>query len=187
MPDRQDVTGLLRAASHGRREALDELMPMVYDHLREVAHRHLGRERTGHTLRTTALVHEAYLKLVNIESLDWRDRAHFFAMASRSMRRILIDYARTRNRDKRGGKAVHVPLEGAFLIADEHSEELLALDEALTRLEAVNERQCRVVEYRFFAGMTLEETAEALGISVATAKRDWTVTRAWLSLQLAAG
>jgi RNA polymerase sigma factor (TIGR02999 family) len=164
---------------------MDEIMPVIYQELRQLAHRHLDRERPGHTLSTTALVHEAYLKLVKIDRVEWKDRTHFLAIASRAMRRILIDHARTRTRDKRGGTRRRVSLEQAFNIADAHTEDLLALDDALTRLEEKNERQARVIEYRFFGGLSLEETAAALGVSVATVKRDWALTRAWLNAELA--
>jgi RNA polymerase sigma factor (TIGR02999 family) len=180
-----DVTELLAALSAGRTEAMDEIMPVIYQELRQLAHRHLDRERPGHTLSTTALVHEAYLKLVKIDRVEWKDRTHFLAIASRAMRRILIDHARTRTRDKRGGTRRRVSLEQAFNIADAHTEDLLALDDALTRLEEKNERQARVIEYRFFGGLSLEETAAALGVSVATVKRDWALTRAWLNAELA--
>jgi len=184
MSDQHDVTAKLSELSAGRREAWDELMPIVYGELKRMAHRHLRGERPGHTLNTTAIVHEAYLKLVNIDQLQWRDRAHFFAMASRAMRRILIDHARTRSREKRGGGWTKVTLDDAFKVAEERAEDLIALDDALTRLEQVNERQCRVVEYRFFGGMSIQETAEALGISAASVKRDWMVTRTWLNQEL---
>jgi RNA polymerase sigma factor (TIGR02999 family) len=184
MRDRHSVTEKLVALSGGRPEVWDELMPIVYDELKQLAHRHLRSERAGHTLSTTALVHEAYLKLINVDRVEWRDRTHFFAMASRAMRRILIDYARTRNREKRGGGLAKVPLDDAFQVAQERAEDLIALDEALTRLESVNERQCRVVECRFFGGMSLKETAGALGISVASVKRDWAICRAWLNQEL---
>lgn len=183
MTDR-DVTGLLGDLSGGRPEAMEELMPIIYDELRLMAHRHLRNERDGHTLSTTALVHESYFKLVNVERVKWQDRAHFFAMASRSMRRILIDYARTRGREKRGGDMKRVSIQMAFHVAEDSTEDLLALDDALTRLEAVNERQARIVEYRFFGGLSVKETAEALGISPASVKRDWAVTRAWLNKEL---
>lgn len=180
-----DITRLLRELSRGRSGALDRLMPLVYEQLRRIAHRHLRNERRGHTLDTTALVHEAYLKLVDIEAVDWRDRAHFFAMAGRLMRRILIDHARTRKRRKRGGDRVRVGLGRVPDVSMERADTLLALDEALDRLEARNERQSRVVHCRFFAGLSVEETAVALGISEATVKRDWAFSRAWLSRELA--
>ena len=135
----RDVTGLLGDLSGGRPEAMEELMPIIYDELRMMAHRHLRNERDGHTLSTTALVHESYFKLINVERVKWQDRAHFFAMASRSMRRILIDYARTRGREKRGGNLKRVSIQMAFHVAEDSTEDLLALDDALTRLEAVNE------------------------------------------------
>ena len=186
MDERADITGLLRELSEGRAGALDRLMPIVYDKLRRIAHTQLRGERPDHTLTTTALVNEAYLKLVNVRQVEWRDRAHFFAMAARLMRRILIDYARGRQREKRGGDAVQVPLSEAHDVQlGAVADDLLALDDALTRLEVQSERQCRVVECRCFAGMTVEETAAALGISVATVKRDWTFSRAWLNRELA--
>ena len=185
MSDQHDVTAKLVALSDGAPEAWDELMPVVYQQLKLLAHRHLRHERTGHTLSTTALVHEAYLKLVDVDRVDWHDRTHFFAMASRAMRRILIDTARTRKRKKRGSGLAHIPLDDAFHVAEAKPEDLLALDEALTRLETVNQRQCRVVEYRFFGGMSVKETAEALGVSVASVKRDWAICRAWLNQELA--
>jgi len=186
MEERDDITGLLRELSRGRAEVLDRLMPIVYGELRRIAHAQLRGERPGHTLNTTALVHEAYLKLTNLRQVEWRDRAHFFAMAARLMRRILIDYARARQREKRGGDAVHVPLaEAQDIPLGRAADDLLALDEALARLETQSERQCRVVGCRCFAGMTVEETAAALGISVATVKRDWTFSRAWLNRGLA--
>jgi RNA polymerase sigma factor (TIGR02999 family) len=180
-----DITQLLRDLSQGRNEALDRLMPIVYEELRRISHRHLQNEQPGHTLSTTALVHETYVRLVNVEEVEWRDRAHFFAMAGRLMRRILIDHARTRKRQKRGGDLVRVPLGHALEVSVERADSLLALDEALDRLEARNERQSQVVHCRFFAGLSVRETAEVLGTSAATVKRDWTFSRAWLSRELA--
>lgn len=184
MNEPSDITGLLRDLSQGRRQALDRLMPLIYQELRAIAHSLLRHERPGHTLSTTAVVHEAYLKLVNLDRVEWRDRAHFFAMAARVMRRILIDYARSRKREKRGGNAVQVPLNEAMDLPVAHPEHLLALEDALTRLEVQNERQCRVVECRCFAGLSVEETAEVLGTSPATVKRDWAFSRAWLNREL---
>jgi RNA polymerase sigma factor (TIGR02999 family) len=175
----------LHELSQGRPEVLDQLMPAVYDELRRIAHGQLRGEQSGHTLNTTALVHEAYLKLVNLRQVDWRDRAHFFAVAARLMRRILIDYARARKREKRGGGLIQVPLVEGLDIVVEETETLLALDDALARLEALNERQARVVECRCFAGLSVEETAEALGTSPATVKRDWALSRAFLNRELA--
>lgn len=183
---RPDVTALLRQMSSGSGEALDAIIPLVYRELRSIARRHLRREDAGHTLNTTALVHEAYLRLVDVRQVEWRDRLHFFAMASRMMRRVLINYARQRKRTKRGGGGVLIPLQEAHLPIHEHLDELLALDEALTRLEAVDERRCRVVECRFFAGLDIEETAEALDVSPGTVKRDWRLARMWLNRQLSA-
>jgi RNA polymerase sigma factor (TIGR02999 family) len=184
MGDRSEVSAILRELSAGRREALDQLVPIVYEELRKIAHAQLRSERPGHTLGTTGLVHEAYLKLINIQQMEWLDRAHFFATAARLMRRILIDYARGRRRDKRGGAAVHVALAEAVDVPLEQADDLLDLDEALTRLEAASERQARVVECRCFGGLSVEETAAVLGVSVATVKRDWTFARAWLNREL---
>ena len=185
MDERADITGLLRELSQGRHEALDRLMPIVYDELRRIAHGQLRDERPGHTLNTTALVHEAYFKLVDVRRMEWRDRAHFFAMAARLMRRILIDYARARQREKRGHKAVHVPLAEALDVPVAASaEELLALDEALTRLAERDPVRAELVKLRFFAGLTMTEAAQVLGISVATADRYWAFARTWLYAEL---
>jgi RNA polymerase sigma-70 factor (ECF subfamily) len=172
-----DLTGLLRQLSAGNSEALDAIIPLVYRELRSIAHRHLRREDPGHTLNTTAL---------DLRRIEWRDRTHFFAMASRMMRRILVNYARRRKRVKRGGGRARVPLTELDLPIDENLDALLALDEALRRLESANERRCRVVEYRFFAGLSIEETAEVLGVAPGTVKRDWRLARLWLNRQLAA-
>lgn len=181
-----EVTRLLEAWSSGDRSALKRLIPLVYEELRRIAHRELSREAPGHTLSTTALVHEAYLKLVQLDRIDWKNRAHLFAIAARSMRRILVDYAVRRKAGKRGGGRVPLPLDEAAAVTEEDLDSLLALDEALRRLEAREERYGRVVECRFFGGMSVEETAEALGVSPATVKRDWTTARAWLNRELAA-
>jgi RNA polymerase sigma factor (TIGR02999 family) len=179
-----ETTRLLHELSEGHRDALDRLLPRVYDELRRVARAQLRGERTGHTLNTTALVHETYLRLVKIDQVQWKDRAHFFAVAARLMRRILIDYARARSRDKRGGDAIQVPLVEGLELPAARADDLLALDEALTRLEQLSVRQSRVVECRCFAGMSVEETATALGASPATVKRDWALSRAWLNREL---
>jgi RNA polymerase sigma factor (TIGR02999 family) len=173
-----DVTGLLLAWRAGDRTAVDRLLPVVYDELRRIAHRQLGHERSDHTLGTTALVHEAYFKLVDQTRARWEDRAHFFAVAARVMRRILVDYARQHRAAKRGG--ARVSLDDATLLADERADTLIALDEALTRLTDVDERLGRVVECRFFGGLTEEETAEALGITARTVRRDWVKAKGWL-------
>lgn len=185
MDDAPDVTRILQDATRGRRDAVDRAVPMIYEELRRIAQGHLSRERPDHTLTTTALVHEAYMKLVDIDQVEWQDRAHFFAMAARQMRRILIDHARRAGRAKRGGDAVLVSLDEATDFPVLRPESLLRLDDALERLEKVNERQCRVVECRCFVGLSVEETAEALGTSPTTVKRDWAFARAWLNRELA--
>jgi RNA polymerase sigma factor (TIGR02999 family) len=182
-----DVSELLHELSQNKPGALDRLIPAVYDELRRIAHGQLLGERSGHTLTTTALVHETYLRLVKIEQVEWQDRAHFYAVAARVMRRVLIDYARARNRDKRGGAPVQVALSETLDAVVQQPDDLLALEEALGRLEAQNERQGRVVECRCFAGMSVEETAVALGTSPATVKRDWAFARAWLNRELSEG
>ena len=175
-----DITGLLHACSQGDEQAMDELIPLVYDDLRAIARQRLAREGTGHTLSTTAVVHEAYVKLVDQSSAGWRDRAHFFAASARIIRNLLVDYARERKAAKRGGGAIHLPLDEGLDGREPRTIELLALDEALTALGRHDERLERVVECRFFAGMTMEETAEILGISRSTARRDWLKARAYL-------
>jgi RNA polymerase sigma factor (TIGR02999 family) len=181
-----DVTLALAAISKGDKNGLDRLLPMVYDNLRQMAERELRRERAGHTLSPTALVHEAYLKLVQLDRITWQGRAHFFGASANAMRRILISYARMKKADKRGAGSEHVPLDNVILAAQERPADLLALDDALAKLEAMSERQARIVECRFFGGMGVDETAEALGISQATVKRDWTLARAFLNRELAA-
>jgi RNA polymerase sigma factor (TIGR02999 family) len=165
---------------------LDDVFAAVYEELRRVAHRHLRGERTGHTLDTTALVHEAYLELAKLDHVRWPGRAYVLAAASRAMRRVLVDYAVARRAQKRGGGVVAGPLDDAVAMALARGDELLALDEALDRLTAANARCGHVVECRFFGGMSVEETAEALGTSPATVKRDWTTARAWLNRELGA-
>ncbi len=173
-----EITAILREWSDGNREALDKLMPFVYDELHAQAARYLRRERKFHTLQTTALIHEAYVKLIDQKNVEWKSRMHFFAIAAQAMRRILVDYAKTKHRDKRGGDAFTLPLEeGMIVAAGERSTDLVALDEALTRLAEIDEQQARVVELRYFSGFSLEDTAEALGISRATAARDWSMAR----------
>lgn len=187
MPAPPTVTELLNAYAGGDRSVLDELVPAVYEDLRAMAHRHLHRERDGHTLNTTALVHEAYLKLADVDRLTWRDRAHFYAVCGQAMRRILVNWARDRSRLKRGGDTPHVPLTDVVVAARDRPDDLLAADEALTRLAGLNPRQARVVECRVFGGMSVEDTAATLAISPATVKRDWTAARAWLNREMAAG
>jgi len=181
----KDITEILTAWREGSREALHLLLPVVYDELRRQAHRYLRRERRNHTLQTTALIHEAYLRLTEQGKVRFESRTHFFAVAANLMRQILVDYARERHRLKRGGKADNLPLDEAFLvIADESDIDLLALDEALTRLSEMDFQQARIVELKFFSGLSIEETADALGISPATVKRDWNVAKAWLKHEL---
>jgi RNA polymerase sigma factor (TIGR02999 family) len=181
-----DITGLLLAVSRGETRALDALLPIVYDELRRIARVHMRREATGHTLETTGLVHEAYLRLIDGERVEWQDRNHFYSTASRAMRRVLVDHARSRHRLKRGDGAAPLPLAEDLAMTDEQADHLIALDEALERLHAWSERRCRIVECRFFGGLSLEETAEVIGISPATVKREWALARAWLNRELGA-
>lgn len=181
-----DVTRLLVAWKGGDRSALDHLMPLVERELRQRARGHLRRERPGHLLQTTALLNEAYLRLVRQKDVTWQNRAHFFAIASQAMRRILVDHAKTQRRQKRGGGAPVVSLDDVAVMSPERSQELLDLDAALARLQAFDERKARLVEMRYFAGLSVEETAEVLGVSVATVMRDWRVAKAWLQRELEA-
>lgn len=188
MSEPGEVTRLLAAANEGDPEALDRLVPLVYEELRGIAARRMAAERTGHTLTTTDLAHEAYLQIAALERIEWKNRAQFFAIAARVMRRILVDHAVRRGAKKRGGGAAPVTLDrvsNGLAVGPEHDEEMLALDQALTRLAEEDERLARVVECRFFGGMTVRETATALDISPATVKRDWVLARAWLNRELA--
>lgn len=180
-----DLTLALEQFAAGDRAALDRLVPAVYDQLRRLAERELGRERTGHTLSPTALVNEAYLKLVQLDRINWQGRAHFFGACAAVMRRLLISHARSRKAGKRGGGAAHASLDDVVVAANDRPDDLLALDEALERLARLSPRQAQVVECRYFAGMEIEEVAEVLGASPATVKRDWTSARAWLNRELA--
>lgn len=180
-----DVTALLGRLASGNAEVVDSLMPLVYDELRAMARRQLRRERVNHTLSATALVHEAYLKLVDQKNVDWKNRAHFYAIASQAMRRILINYAHRRRAGKRGGGEALVTFDEELAPVESRAEDLLQLDEALERLQVMSERQCRGVVYRFFGGMTQQEIAEVLGVSVQTVRLDWRLARAWLSRELA--
>lgn len=183
--DEQNITQLLLAWNAGSAEALDQLMPLVYDELHRQAARFLRRERADHTLQTTGLIHEAYLKLINQREVNWENRTHFYAIAANLMRRILVDYARTKKRDKRGGDQIILPLEEAFAVAGkQESVDLIALDEALTRLEKIDKRQARIIELRYFGDLTLEETAKVLEISRTTAAADWAMAKAWLHREL---
>jgi RNA polymerase sigma-70 factor (ECF subfamily) len=183
----QGVTGLLQAWGGGDAAALDQLVPIVYQELHRQAQHYLQRESPGHTLQTTALVHEAYLRLVDQREARWQNRAQFFGVAAQLMRRILVDYARRHQAAKRGGSAIQVPFEEGAVAAAESEVDLMALDDALTRLAALDLQQARVVELRYFTGLGIEETAEALGISPATVKRDWAIARAWLKRELGEG
>jgi RNA polymerase sigma factor (TIGR02999 family) len=184
-PIRGQVTQLLVAARGGNVEALNELFPLVYKELLRLARSRLRSERRGHTLNTTALVHEAYLKLVEQKHVAWQNRAHFYAIASRAMRRILINYAEMRKAGKRGGGAVPIALEDAGIVFQDHQlDELLALDQALNRLKEFNPRGATVIEQRFFGGLTFEEIAEAMGMSVVTARRSWSTAKSWLRREL---
>ena len=183
-PSRQDVTDLLIDWGQGDQEALNKLMPLVYDELHRLASRYLRHERRGHTLQTTALVHEAYLKLVDQSHANWQNRVQFFAAAAKVMRHVLVDYARSRRALKRGGDYCRLSLDEAAISSEEKDADLLSLNEALNTLAAIDAQQSRVVELRVFGGLTVEETAEALGISPRTVKREWSMAKAWLHRQL---
>jgi RNA polymerase sigma factor (TIGR02999 family) len=180
-----EITDLLHAHAAGDAAALEQLLPRVYGELRRIARIRLRRERQAHTLAATDLVHEAYLKLLPVEGVDWRSRAHFFAIASRAMRNVLVDHATRRKAAKRGGGATMLAIEETDAAAEQPLDDLIALSEALDRLERLDARQAQVVECRFFGGLSLEETAEALNTSAATVSRDWTFARAWLHNELA--
>ena len=183
--DSHRATKLLQAWRAGDAGALEQLIPLVHAELRRLARQYMRRERGGHTLQPTGLVNEAYLRLVDLRRIQWQDRAHFFAMASRLMRRILVDFARAKGYQKRGGGALQVSFDQMLGVCQARSEELVALDEALTRFATVSARKAQVVELRFFGGLSVEETAEALKVSPETVKRDWRLARAWLLKELA--
>ncbi len=187
LPPKEEVTQLLIAYGQGDRQALDRLLPVVYSELHGIAARQMRRERADHTLNATALVHEAYLKLMDQNQISWQNRAHFFAIAARAMRQVLISYARKHNAEKRGGGTPNTLLDGKEISLGERADELLALDEALTHLAGFDERLAQVVEYRFFGGLTIEETAALLDVSTMTVKRDWNKAKAWLYRELHAG
>ncbi len=187
MPDQAPITQLLHACTGGEQGAIDRLYPAVYAELRRIAHRHVRRERNGHTLHTTALVHECYLRLVDGTQATWQDRAHFLAVASKVMRHILIDYARRRTAQKRGGERRRVTLDNEVLAVEAQAGELISLDEALSALAQRHVRMAEVVECRFFGGMTVKETAAALDVSLRTVERDWTRAKAHLHQALASG
>ena len=187
---KKEITAMLRAWGAGDEQASDELIRAVYQELRRQARFQLRRERPNHTLDTAALINEAYLKLVEQRSVKWKDRNHFFALASKLMRRVLVDHARTRDRLKRGGADENFNLDAALTVADRSSEidiDIIALDEALTRLAALDEQQVKIVELRYFGGLEVTETAQVLGISTATVIRDWAVAKSWLKRQLTKG
>jgi len=179
-----EVTRLLQAWGSGDEEALGQLMPIVYGELHRLAGRYMAAEQSGHTLQTTALVHEVYLRLVDAQKIDWQNRAHFYALCARLMRRILIDFARSRNYQKRGGHFAHIQLDEAATVSAVVGSELLAVDEALNQLAKVDARKSEVVEMRFFGGLTAEETAAALQVSAETVMRDWKLAKAWLLREL---
>ena len=183
----QEVTQLLAAWGDGDLSALDKLFPLVHAELRRIAGRQMSHERPGHTLQATALVNEAYLKLAGQEGLEWQNRSHFFAVCAQVMRHILIDHARAHARDKRGGGAVQVPLEDAVLINGQPPEQLLALDEALKTLEHVDPQKSKLVELRYFGGLSIEETADVLNISPRTVRREWRRSKAWLYRMITEG
>lgn len=176
----QNVTQLLVEGSKGNKEALDQLLPIVYDELRRQAARYLRQELPGHTLQTTALIHEAYIRLIDQRNVQWQNRAQFFGIAAQLMRRILVDHARTKKRAKRGGSNLRVSLNEALAATKGSEVDLIALDQALDKLAEIDPQQSRVVELRFFSGLSVAETAEVLDISPATVKRDWSVAKAWL-------
>jgi RNA polymerase sigma-70 factor (ECF subfamily) len=184
VPTPDDVTELLQAWSAGDAKALEKLAPLVYEELHRTAHRHMSREQTGHTLQTTALVNEVYLRLVKVRQADWQGRAHFFAVCARMMRRILTDFARSRRYLKRGADAVHVPFDEMLIPQTGQDADIVALDDALTLLARFDPRKSQVVELRFFGGMSVEETARVLGVSVETVHRDWKFAKAWLIREL---
>jgi RNA polymerase sigma factor (TIGR02999 family) len=179
-----EVTQLLRAWSEGEQSALEKLIPIVYDELHRMARRYMAHEWPGHTLQTTALVNEAYLRLVDSAQTNWQNRAHFFAVCAQAMRRILVDWARSRQAMKRGGEIRPLPLDEALAVAETPGAELVALDEALKALAAVDPRKSQVVELRFFGGLSVEETAEVLKVSSDTVLRDWNVAKSWLRCEL---
>ena len=186
-PSPNQVSRLLAEWRNGDQEALDRLMPLVYEELRRIARRYMRGERADHTLQSSALVNEAYLRLADHKNIDWQNRAHFFGVAAQAMRRVLVDHARSRKGLKRGGDALKVALDDAVDVAEKQAVELVALDDALRALAAFDERKSRVVELRYFGGLTAEEAAEVLGVSLATVEREWRTARAWLLLELSGG
>ena len=186
-PSPQEVTQLLADWSNGNQAALDKLAPLVHEELRRLAHHYMSRERPGHTLQTSALVNEAYLRLIDQKNVHWQNRAHFFGIAAQLMRRILVDYARRRHYLKRGGNAQQVSLDQVAIYSQERSAELIALDDALTALTTVDQRKSQVVELRFFGGLSVEEVAEVLKVSRETVMRDWRLAKVWLLREINSG
>jgi RNA polymerase sigma factor (TIGR02999 family) len=186
-PSKQAITVLLRAWGEGDEQSLEKLTPLVYAELRRVARQFMARERSGHTLQATALVNEVYVRLVDVKNVSWHDRAHFFAVCARMMRRILTDFARARHYMKRGGGAPCTSLHEGLVAGQERSKDLLAVDDALTALESLEPRKSQVVELRFFGGLSVEETAEVLKVSPETVMRDWKFAKAWLARELRRG
>ena len=182
--DTPEITQLLVAWNKGDQSALERLTPLVHGELHRLAKRYMAGERQGHILQTTALVNEAFTRLIDWRNVEWQNRAHFFGLAAQIMRRILVDYARARNREKRGGGEIQVSLSDAANVASGRTPDLMAVDDALLTLEMLDPRQARVVELRFFAGLSLDETAEALGVSLSTVRRDWSLASAWLFREL---
>jgi RNA polymerase sigma factor (TIGR02999 family) len=183
-PSAKEVTQLLVSWRNGDQDARDELIPLVYQELHRLAHQYMSRERPGHTLQTSALVNEAFLKLADQRDVQWQNRAHFIGIAGQMMRRILVDYARNRGFAKRGGNALQVSLDEELIVSEERSAEVVALDDALQSLARLDERKSRLVELRFFGGLSIEETAEVLGVSPGTVMRDWTLAKAWLQREM---
>jgi RNA polymerase sigma-70 factor (ECF subfamily) len=183
-PSPKEITQLLLAWSDGQQAALDQLIPLVHDELHHIAKRYMGRERPGQTMQTTALVNEAYLRLIDSSRVHWQNRAHFFAIAAQLMRRILVDFARSRHNLKRGGAAQRLSLDEALVVSPERGVDMVALDEALKALAALDTRQSQVVELRFFGGLSINETAEVLKVSEGTVRRDWSLAKAWLHREL---
>lgn len=183
-PAPHEVTQLLIEWSNGNQAALEKLMPLVYEELHRLAHQYMAHERPGHTLQTSGLVNEAYLKLVDQDQVQWQNRSHFYGIAAQLMRRILVDHARSRHYAKRGGSARQVSLKESLIVSEERSAEVVALDDALKSLATFDQRKSQIVELRFFGGFSIEETAEVLGVSPGTVMRDWTLAKAWLRLEM---
>ncbi|MCA9234797.1 MAG: sigma-70 family RNA polymerase sigma factor [Planctomycetales bacterium] len=184
MPQQSQITAALQAISQGNHEAADRLMPVIYDQLRALAATYMQQQPAGHTLRSTALVNEAYVKLCGRQNADWRSRSHFFAAGAQAMRQILVDHARGKNREKRGGGLQRVEFDEGLLGDQQSNEDILALDEALNKLQQLDPRQAKIVELRFFGGLSTGEVAEALGVSKRTVELEWTMIRAWLRREL---